>query len=179
MPPHKSGFCSISRNTWPTVAKDTSVHFLRLSGCWIKTNIRTGDIYQTRIFGLIEEVDLKRKYGWDGRLQHVEITLSKWKIDMAKAEKDWRDWMGKRPPPNQPGRFLPEIFGRMDRMKPLWRCGSNYPLRNSTCPSTCVQRGKLNFRILHLYRLCLESLTLLYNMLSPHAWRRVEINLPL
>ena len=50
--------------------------FLRLSGCRIKTNIRTGDIYQTRIFGLIEEVDLKRKYGWNGRLQHVEITLS-------------------------------------------------------------------------------------------------------
>ncbi|MDE0304220.1 MAG: replication initiator protein A, partial [Albidovulum sp.] len=51
---------------------------LRLSGCRIRTNIRTGDIYQTSIFGLIESGDLIRKYGFDGRLQHVEITLSEW-----------------------------------------------------------------------------------------------------
>jgi len=51
---------------------------LRLSGCRIKTNIRAGDIYTTSIFGLIEGGNLVRKYGWDGRLQHVEITLSEW-----------------------------------------------------------------------------------------------------
>ena len=51
---------------------------LRLSGCRIKTNIRTGDIYQTSIFGLIERGDLIRKYGFNGRLQHVEVTLSEW-----------------------------------------------------------------------------------------------------
>lgn len=51
---------------------------LRLSGCRIKTNIRTGDIYQTSIFGLIEQGDLIRKYGFNGRLQHVEVTLSEW-----------------------------------------------------------------------------------------------------
>ena len=41
---------------------------LRLSGCRIKTNIRTGDIYHTKIFGLIESGDLIRKYGFNGRL---------------------------------------------------------------------------------------------------------------
>ena len=51
---------------------------LRLSGCRLRTNIRTGDIYQTSIFGLIESSNLIRKYGFDGRLQHVEITLSEW-----------------------------------------------------------------------------------------------------
>ena len=51
---------------------------LRLSGCRITTNIRTGDIYQTSIFGLIERGDLIRKYGFNGRLQHVEVTLSEW-----------------------------------------------------------------------------------------------------
>ena len=50
----------------------------RLRGCTIKTNIKTGDIYQTEIFGLIERANFKRKYGWNGRLQHVEITLSEW-----------------------------------------------------------------------------------------------------
>ena len=51
---------------------------LRLSGCRIRTNIRTGDIYQTNIFGLVEQGDLIRKYGFNGRLQHVEVTLSEW-----------------------------------------------------------------------------------------------------
>ena len=51
---------------------------LRLSGCRIRTNIRTGDIYKTSIFGVIERGDLIRKYGFNGRLQHVEVTLSEW-----------------------------------------------------------------------------------------------------
>ena len=50
----------------------------RLRGCTIKTNIRTGDVCQTSIFGLIEKGDLIRKYGFDGRLQRVEVTLSEW-----------------------------------------------------------------------------------------------------
>ena len=50
----------------------------RLRGCSIKTNIHTGNIYQTKIFGLIESGDLIRKYGFNGRLQHVEVTLSEW-----------------------------------------------------------------------------------------------------
>ena len=50
----------------------------RLRGCTVRTNIRTGDIYRTSIFGMIESGNLVRKYGWDGRLQHVELTLSEW-----------------------------------------------------------------------------------------------------
>ncbi|MDE0003967.1 MAG: replication initiator protein A, partial [Rhodospirillaceae bacterium] len=52
--------------------------FLRLRGCTIKTNIRTGDEVETRVFGLIEEGGFIRKYGIDGRLQHVELVLSRW-----------------------------------------------------------------------------------------------------
>ena len=52
--------------------------FIRLRGCTINTNIRTGDEVETRVFGLIEEGGFIRKYGMDGRLQHVELSLSKW-----------------------------------------------------------------------------------------------------
>ena len=52
--------------------------FIRLRGCTIATNIRTGDIMQTDVFGLVERGGFHRKYGIDGRLQHVEITLSEW-----------------------------------------------------------------------------------------------------
>ena len=51
---------------------------MRLSGCRIKTNIRTGDIVQTDFFGLIDSGSMVRKYGFDGRLQRVEVTLSEW-----------------------------------------------------------------------------------------------------
>ena len=50
----------------------------RLRGSTIKTNIRTGHIYQTSDFGMIERDDLIRKYGFDGRLRHIETTLSEW-----------------------------------------------------------------------------------------------------
>ena len=51
---------------------------VRLSGCRIKTNIRTGDTVQTDIFGLIDRGSMVRKYGFNGRLQRVEVTLSEW-----------------------------------------------------------------------------------------------------
>lgn len=50
----------------------------RLRGYTIRTNIRTGDIRQTSIFGLIESGDLVRRYDGEGRLQYVEVTLSEW-----------------------------------------------------------------------------------------------------
>lgn len=52
--------------------------FLRLRGCTIATNIRTGHTVQTSVFGLIEKGGFHRKYGTDGRLMYVEITLSEW-----------------------------------------------------------------------------------------------------
>lgn len=51
---------------------------LRLRGCTIQTNIRTGDVEQTNIFGILESASLERKYDPKGRLQHCEITLSEW-----------------------------------------------------------------------------------------------------
>ena len=51
---------------------------IRLGGCRIKTNIRTGDVVQTDVFGLIDRGSFRRKYGLNGRLQHVEVTLSEW-----------------------------------------------------------------------------------------------------
>ncbi|MCY3878384.1 MAG: replication initiator protein A [Rhodobacteraceae bacterium] len=69
-------FTNRSRSGRDYMALDDAI--TRLRGCTIKTNIRTGDIYRASTFGLIESGDLVRKYGWDGRLQYVEITLSEW-----------------------------------------------------------------------------------------------------
>lgn len=49
----------------------------RLRGTTINTNIVTGNIEQTRIFGLIESAEIVRKTR-DGRMQEVEIKLSDW-----------------------------------------------------------------------------------------------------
>lgn len=50
----------------------------RLRGYTIRTDIRTGGIRQTSVFGLIESADLVRRYDGKGRLEYVEITLSEW-----------------------------------------------------------------------------------------------------
>lgn len=50
----------------------------RLRGTTISTNVRTGDEEQFDVFGLIESSSVRRKYGLDGRLLWVEITLSDW-----------------------------------------------------------------------------------------------------
>lgn len=49
----------------------------RLRGTTIRTNIKTGDFEETKIFGLIEEATIVRK-SFDGRMQEIEITLSEW-----------------------------------------------------------------------------------------------------
>ena len=49
----------------------------RLRGTTIRTNIKTGGVEQTQIFGLIEEATITRKT-FDGRMQDIEITLSEW-----------------------------------------------------------------------------------------------------
>lgn len=49
----------------------------RLRGTTIRTNIKTGGVEETRVFGLIEEASIIRK-SFDGRMQDVEITLSEW-----------------------------------------------------------------------------------------------------
>jgi plasmid replication initiation protein len=49
----------------------------RLRGTTVRTNIKTGGIEETRIFGLIEEAKITRKT-FDGRMLDLEITLSEW-----------------------------------------------------------------------------------------------------
>ncbi len=50
----------------------------RLRGVTISTNIRSGDMVNTEIFGLIDSATIQRKYGLDGRLTAVSLTLSDW-----------------------------------------------------------------------------------------------------
>ena len=76
-------FANRSKGGYGYKALDDAI--TRLRGCTIKTNIRAGDIVRTSIFGMIERGDLIRKYGLDGRLQHVEITLSEWLWDAIQA----------------------------------------------------------------------------------------------
>ena len=60
---------------------------MRLVGCTLKTNIRTGGIETTRIFHIIDEATIKRQYNRaDGRLEYVEFTLSDWLWRAIKAE---------------------------------------------------------------------------------------------
>lgn len=57
---------------------------LRLSGTRIKTNIKSGNTIQTRIFGLVDAGGFERKEGI-GRLISVEVTLSDWVLNAIKA----------------------------------------------------------------------------------------------
>lgn len=58
----------------------------RLGGTRITTNIRTGDEEQIDTFGLIESSSVRRKFGFDGRLLWVDITLSDWVFSAIEAK---------------------------------------------------------------------------------------------
>ncbi len=110
----------------------------RLRGCTIKTNIRTGDICQTSIFGLIEKGDLIRKYGFDGRLQRVEVTLSEWLWNAIEARQVLTlhpHYFRLRQPLE---RRIYEVARKFCGRQPEWRirlallhhrCGSKSPLK--------------------------------------------------
>lgn len=53
----------------------------RLDGTRIRTNIRRGDEEHFNAFGLIDAAAVARKFGLDGRLLWVSITLSDWVFD--------------------------------------------------------------------------------------------------
>ncbi|WMS45252.1 replication initiator protein A (plasmid) [Acuticoccus sp. MNP-M23] len=55
----------------------------RLRGTTITTNIVTGGVEQTRIFGLVESADIVRE-GRDGRMQDIEVRLSDWVFNAIK-----------------------------------------------------------------------------------------------
>lgn len=58
----------------------------RLRGTTISTNIITGDEEQIDTFGLIDSSSVRRKYGLDGRLLWVDITLSDWVFNAIRAK---------------------------------------------------------------------------------------------
>lgn len=50
----------------------------RLAGARISTNIKAGGMQEHKNFGLIDDGTVVRKYGKDGRLLYIDITLSRW-----------------------------------------------------------------------------------------------------
>ena len=59
--------------------------FKRLRGTTIQTNVKSGDTQITKIFGLIESVDIERKEGFTGRITSVEMKLSDWIFNALKS----------------------------------------------------------------------------------------------
>ena len=103
----------------------------RLGGCRIKTNIRTGDVVQTDVFGLIDRGSLRRKYGFNGRLQHVEITLSEWLWNAIEARQVLTlhpDYFRLRQPLE---RRIYEIARKHCGRKAEWQVSLNLLLRRS------------------------------------------------
>jgi plasmid replication initiation protein len=58
----------------------------RLRGATISTNIKSGDVVKTDFFGLIDSASMERKYGLDGRLIAVSVTLSDWVFNAIEAQ---------------------------------------------------------------------------------------------
>jgi len=109
----------------------------RLRGTTVRTNIQTGGIEETRIFGLIEEAKITRKT-FDGRMLDLEITLSDW-VYRSVISKNvltlHRDYFRLRKPFE---RRMYELARKHCGMKDEWKiglellqkkCGSNSPLR--------------------------------------------------
>ena len=69
--------CATNRQTSGAGYRLLGDALTRLRGTTVRTNIKTGGIEETRIFGLIEEAKITRKT-FDGRMLDLEITLSEW-----------------------------------------------------------------------------------------------------
>ena len=67
-----------NRNTDGREYKRLEKAFLRLQGTQFKSNIRTGDAEEVRIFSLIDEGGFVVKAGSNGRLDYCEVVLSDW-----------------------------------------------------------------------------------------------------
>ncbi len=109
----------------------------RLRGTTVRTNIQTGGVEETRIFGLIEEARITRKT-FDGRMLDLEITLSDW-VYRSVISKNvltlHRDYFRLRKPFE---RRMYELARKHCGVKDEWKiglellqkkCGSNSPLR--------------------------------------------------
>ncbi len=58
----------------------------RLAGTRIRTNVRAGDFEEGANFGLINESNVRRTHGLDGRLIEVEVELSNWVFEAIRAQ---------------------------------------------------------------------------------------------
>lgn len=109
----------------------------RLRGTTIRTNITTGDVEETRIFGLVEDATIVRK-SFDGRMQDIEITLSEWVYRSVLSKNVLtlhRDYFRLRKPFE---RRMYELARKHCGMQDEWsiglellqkKCGSNSPQR--------------------------------------------------
>lgn len=109
----------------------------RLRGTMVRTNIKTGGIEETKIFGLIEDATITRKT-FDGRMLDLEITLSEW-VYRSVISKNvltlHRDYFRLRKPFE---RRMYELARKHCGMQDEWsiglellqkKCGSNSPQR--------------------------------------------------
>ena len=123
----------------------------RLRGTTIRTNIKTGGVEETRIFGLIEEANIVRK-SFDGRMQEIEITLSDW-VYRSVVSKNvltlHRDYFRLRKPLE---RRMYELARKHCGQQDTWsiglellqkKCGSNSPVRvfRSLVKKVCEHDG--------------------------------------
>lgn len=109
----------------------------RLRGTTIRTNIKTGGLEETRIFGLIEEAKITRKT-FDGRMLDLEISLSDWVYRSVISKNVLtlnRDYFRLRKPFE---RRMYELARKHCGMQDEWsislellqkKCGSNSPQR--------------------------------------------------
>ena len=95
----------------------------RLRGTTISTNIRSGDEEQIDTFGLIESSSVRRKFGLDGRLLWVEVTLSDWVFNAIRNKEVLTlhpDYFRLRKPME---RRIYELARKHCGQQRQWRCG--------------------------------------------------------
>lgn len=129
--------CATNRQTSGEGYRLLADALTRLRGTTVRTNIKTGGVEETRIFGLIEEAKITRKT-FDGRMLDLEITLSDW-VYRSVISKNvltlHRDYFRLRKPFE---RRMYELARKHCGMQDEWRiglellqkkCGSSSPLR--------------------------------------------------
>lgn len=111
----------------------------RLRGTMITTNIRTGDEEQIDTFGLIESSSVRRKFGLDGRLLWVELTLSDWVFNAIQKHEVLtlhRDYFRLKKPLE---RRIYELARKHCGAQKEWRCNDELLLKKSGSRSPLKQ----------------------------------------
>lgn len=97
----------------------------RLRGTMITTNIKSGGEEQIDTFGLIDSSSIRRKYGLDGRLLWVELSLSDWVFNAIKAQEVLtlhRDYFRLRKPLE---RRVYELARKHCGSQTVWKCSTS------------------------------------------------------